>query len=96
MFKNALESIYVQILASMYNFIHYLQERNGLEYSNMHEIPSVYREKAENKGEFFNELHKSESWYYAKFQDYALTTSSPELGERHRQTHAERKVDENN
>jgi len=54
-------------------------------------VHSDYK-KAENKGEFFSELHKSESWYYEKFKEYNF---SPEFGEKAKaisESHQERKV----
>jgi len=50
--------------------------------------------KADNKREFFNNLSKSESWYYDKFRLHSLETSRPDLSDASVQVHAERKVDD--
>jgi len=57
-------------------------------------IKKVHSEylKAERKGEFFDRLKHSESWYYDKFKEYNF---SPEFGEKSRaisEQHQERKV----
>ena len=48
--------------------------------------------KAENKGEFFSELHKSESWYYGKFREYQFETDFASISEAKSKEHQERKV----
>ena len=46
-------------------------------------IKKVHSEylKAENKGEFFKELHHAESWYYTKFKEHELNISNPSRSE---------------
>jgi hypothetical protein len=57
-------------------------------------IKSVHREylKAENKGDFFQELEKSESWYYTKFREYEFETAFVSTSENKRLDHQKRKV----
>ena len=52
---------------------------------------------AENKGEFFERLQKSKSWYYDKFDEYQDVTGfskNMEKSEVTKQVHAERKVNQ--
>jgi hypothetical protein len=59
-------------------------------------IKSVHREylKADNKGEFFEELHYGQDWYYERFKKYELSTEFPLKSDALRNRHAEHKVDE--
>jgi len=58
-------------------------------------IKSVHREylNAENKGDFFQELEKSERWYYLKFEVHNLQLSRPIHSEGMRESHQKRKVE---
>ncbi len=57
-------------------------------------IKSVHREylSADSKGEFFEELKKSESWYREKFKEYNLPPESGGKSESMKEVHLERKV----
>jgi len=51
------------------------------------------KRKAESKGDFFQELQKSERWYYSKFEVHNLQLSRPILSEGMKEAHAERKAE---
>ena len=61
-------------------------------------IKKVHEEylKADNKGEFFEELQnrggRSRTWYYDKFQKYEFTPDSGVFSEMRKQEHAQRKI----
>jgi len=48
--------------------------------------------KAENKGEFFEGLQKSDSWYYERFKEYEFPPDSGRISVASIQSHQERKV----
>ena len=58
-------------------------------------IKSVHKAylDADNKGEFFEGLHKSETWYYTKFREYELGTDCVPKTEANIKVHQERKID---
>ena len=58
-------------------------------------IKSVHKAylDADNKGECFEGLHKSETWYYTKFKEYNFSPEFGEMSKAHVQAHAERKID---
>jgi len=57
-------------------------------------IKKVHSEylKAENKGEFFKELHHGYSWYYKKFAEYDLSVEQIDRAEGQREAHTKQKV----
>jgi len=59
-----------------------------------HLIERVHSEylKAENKRDFFEELHHSNTWYYQKFKEYDLQTELCSTSEQTKKGHETRKV----
>lgn len=58
-------------------------------------IEKVHEEylKAENKTNFFKELHHGENWYKERFEKYGLPLQFASKSDAMKQVHAERKVD---
>jgi len=58
-------------------------------------IKSVHREylKAENKGDFFQELEKSHTWYVDRFHKYELPLQFVSKSDTKREFHQKRKLD---